>query len=534
MYLVIFDKFIIDNKNKSYYLSVNENYNKLCEIYPNINNVKKEDIDEILIYSKATSDGDKNAKIAQCSNIEFLISGVKIYYDQIESIEYDCEGIRKRLYGYLKSHNLLKPNENTNAIYALDDINDYTYIKGEKKVVKFASEMMRVEQLINENKWNEAVAVFGDLRDIEKSIYWNDEYCLSKLSFILSMLVTTNIKSPNDERFWGKYFLKVNDRVLELSPNKSSELSLRAYYYYSKYLHRQIDTYYDEAVKIYQSIIEQSPESYKEKYRYTKLRQKRFESKEWLGEFGEKWYQSVQEILLDYQKLIENYETLEPEAQIHQKKYYIKSLFSYASFAIDYLFKFWEDYIANRIYGREVKDYKFSEKRQKEMINTKKYLDKICEISDYEHLGVDQIISKPSYFDVEYRIAQIYQNMGLLLILSKAGEEDYNNAFNKSNQIIDELLSVANKYKENRNIHFNYPNYVKLPKAINLYLLKKYDECHICFKNCKDYMKYEEARIYMLTNETDKAKMCLNSISSKDKVFNKAQKLLKKLENENK
>ena len=79
---------------------------------------------------------------------------------------------------------------------------------------------------------------------------------------------------------------------------------------------------------------------------------------------------------------------------------------------------------------------------------------------------------------------------------------------------------------------FLFPDFVKLTEAINLHFLKRYDECHKNFFKAKNYMLYEQGVLYCLQNKKELALEVLKTIPNKDTCYNKAQILIKRINDE--
>jgi hypothetical protein len=370
--------------------------------------------------------------------------------------------------------------------------------------------------------------------EIEKSEYWDDYYCLSQLSYALTMLASASDKKTDRKlkRDYEKFYIKVSDRCLELEPNSIMELSTRAYFYYNQFINYKRDDSYKEASEIYEKLIDISPEWYKELYRYTKLKQLYFEKKHWTGEFGNEWLTKLKDILDGYKKLVDFYSSLDEKRQIKYKKQYLRTLFGCSGFSIDILFQYWDLYFENKFYNKPIKSYKLERKQLSDITTVDEYMQRICEEKDLSQPNLDLLLEKPSYFEIKYRLAQIKQIEGIVYILKGKGCEEYEKYFKESNAHLEDLFNVVKTYKEK--VKFNFPDYARVPQAINDFFLGDAETCHRRFYRAKPYMKYEEARLYILEGDNENAKRILMEIPREDKCYNKAQKLLRDLENENK
>lgn len=530
MYIVLFDKFLINGEERSYYICKNEQYDLICRQYPGINELLKEDIDEMLIFA-GKAEADKKALTVECESIEIIENGIKIGYGKAEDLDCTCDEIRRRLYGYSKRNGLNNDNI-SQYIYVIQNTKDYAYIKGEKVESKYKNMMSVIEEYKRDKNWKGIVDLYPKQSEIEKSEYWNDYYCLSQLSFALTMLASASDKKTerNLKREYEKFYLKVSDRCLELEPESVMELSTRAYFYYNQFINGKRDESYYKAYEIYEKLLGMSSEWYKELYRFTKLRQMNFEKKHWTGEFGEEWFEKTQEILNDYKKLIEAYSTLDDRRKSKYKKEYLKVLFGYSGFSIDILFDYWDIYFDNRFYGRRIKDYKLQTKQFESINLVDEYLSILYEEKDLQNPTAAHLLEKPSYFEIKYRLAQIKQIKGIVYILKGRSIEEYEKYFLESNKQLDELFKTVRDFKEK--VRFNFPDYAKVPQAINDYFLGEFERCHGRFYKAKTYMKYEEARIYILEGKKEEARNILLLIPQDDKCYNKTQRLLGDLNDE--
>ena len=91
MYLVLFDKFLINGEERSYYICKNEQYDLICRQYPGINELLKEDIDEMLIFA-GKAEADKKALTVECESIEIIENSDE--FKEIEKLPEE-EGMKK-------------------------------------------------------------------------------------------------------------------------------------------------------------------------------------------------------------------------------------------------------------------------------------------------------------------------------------------------------------------------------------------------------------------------------------------------------
>lgn len=528
MYIIVSDTHLINGKEKNYFYSSDDYYNPIKTAFESISALNSEDIDEILIFSKLKDDATKNAKIAKCLKIDHEDNAIRVYYSEIKPIDAFCGDIQKRLYGNLIRRGLIEKSGNTFFLNLVDDINDYNYLKGEKKESEFLSIMAEIEVLEKDGKWKEIIDLFPKKNDIDKEACWEDYFCLSKLEFALSMIL--NKKNYIN---YESFFEKVNERCLAISKNSARSLSTKAYYHYNKYTSFKNNESYDIAISIYPSLIELSKEYYKELYRYTKLRQTHFSNPINLNISGIEWFNNSQAILKDYKKLIDDYDSLENEKKKKYKKYYIRSVFGYSVFSINVLLNYWQVYYNNKLFNYEIKDLYTKDLKLDDINYIEGILNKLSDFCELNVVSIDHVNSKPNCFDIWYRIAQIKQIKGIYFIFKEGQNQKSLDLFDESNKILKNAFEVAIKYKNNQYAKFKFPDYIKSTQAINYYFLGEYELCHKCFNNARNYMLYEEAIFYLLQEKKDKAISNLSIIPNNDKCYNKAQKLIERIKDEN-
>ena len=525
MYLVLFDKYLVKGEERSYWICRGEQYDMLCQEYPDIDELNKEDIEEILVFA-GKEDAHRKAKVVQCVSLEKIDQGIKIEYGKVDDIESTCDEVRRRLYGYCKRSNILEGR----FVYTIQSSKDYAYLMGGKTEQKYKSMMSTIDEYKKANQWVKIVAMYPRKSEIEASDFWNDYYCLSQLSYALTMLASASDKKIDRKlkKDYERFYIKVSDRCLELEPNAVMELSTRAYFYYNQFINYKYDDSYTQACEIYERLIGMSQEWYKEVYRYTKLKQLYFEKKQWTGVFGHEWLPKVKEILEGYQATVDAYSELDEKRQAKYKKEYLKALFSYSGFAIDNLLQYWDLYFENRFYNKTIKSYKLEGKQLEIITTTDEYLSRICKEKKFSNLNAEMILDKPNYFEIKYRMAQIKQIEGIVYILRGKQPNEYEEYFSKSNSHLEDIFNAVNDYRDK--VKFNFPDYAKVPQAINDFFLNDSRKSHGRFYRSKPYMKYEESRIYILEGDTENAVKTLKEIPAEDKCFAKAQKLLKDLE----
>ncbi len=532
MYLIIRDDNLIRSTERYYYVTSGKYYKECLKANPKLSSINIDNIEEMLVFSGKKVYNDKLVQYVRCSNIELKEDSIRIEYGERTGSDITCESIRKRVYGYCMKNNIINNSDFPPSILLIDNMSDYTYIKIGKAVSKFRSVMSQCDELKQKNDWLGIVRLFPEKNEIHNSEYWDDVVCLNELSFALSKLDSRYSTKKNDQKTdkYGKYFIKVSDRIIQLEPKNISAMSNRGYYYYNRYQNSKIDAMYTSALPIYGDLIAMSAEAYKEKYRFAQLKKMHFEANAWNGTYtGKDWYDAVKSIRDSFSELITSYSDLDEGRQKRYKTYYLRSLFAYATFCIDNTLQYWDSYANNKIFGAEIKSYMLEKAKFDEILNAEKHLQKICDEKHYDEELIFDLKDHPTYFEVKYRQAQIEQIKGIVYVLKNQSSEKYDSFFRKSNEIIIKLLDYAKLRREDK---FLFPHYAKEPKAINHFFLGEMDQIDGCCYKARTYMKYEQARIYCILGDYEKASNIIEEIPENDTCYNKAQKLLDRIKNE--
>lgn len=532
MYLIVFDSNCI-KQNREYYLCKGDYLQNVLKIFPEIKEIKQEDIEEILICSLKTEDNNLYIKNCQCK--QFLVDDnyIKIDYGNIETLSENCEHIKTRMFSYLYKQNIKKKEQLPPFIVLIKDYQTYMDIKENTNEVKYKAFMDVIVDLKARHKWNKIVDKFPSEHTIEKNEFWDNVYCLNELTYALSKIIEPGYKKLNafEKEKYEHFFFRVIGRCIDLEPNSCVHKSILAYHYYVVFMaeHNNKKGYYEKAESLYAELIVSSNEKFKELYRYTKLRELNFELIKWQG--GDQWVKKVNEIVNDYSQLISDYSLLPEDKQKKYKKEYIGALFGYSKFNLENLLKYYDAYVNNNIFGKPIKDFLFKKERLESIPKIESYLNKIIELRGYnqDNKNIDLRV-KPSYFDIYYRLSQVEQIKGLVYVLKGEKEEKFINFFQASNEYVNKVLDLAKERSGQEK--FLFPDFVKLIKAINLHFLKQYDECHKNFFKAKNYMIYEQGVLYCLQEEKELALQVLKTIPNKDTCYNKTQTLIKRIKNE--
>lgn len=532
MYLIIFDRNCLE-EDREYYLCKGEYLDRILTIFPKLRDLQCDDIEEILICSMARKDFQISAKVCKCSGLRIKDKILKIDYTQIQQITEKCEQIRKRVYATLIHRGEIKSKDGLPFVVVIDNYQSYLNIKENTNAVKFKSFMEIISDLKLKRQWKEIVDKFPLSDQIEVSELWHNVYCLKELAYALAKITEPGNKKMNhqEKSIYEKYFFKVIERCIELAPNKSTHKSMLAYHYYLVFMNSKNnrDGCYDKAIGLYQEILKNSPENYKELYRYTKLRQINFKNTKWQS--TELWIQHINEIVRDFEKLIKDFETFSEDKQKKCKKEYVGALFGFASFNIDNLLKYYETYTNNKIFGKPIKEALFKKERLETIPQIEGFLNKIIQMRGYnkENANID-LGTKPSYLDIYYRLAELEQIKGLVYVLKGEKKEKYLTYFKQSNVYVKKVLDIALE-KRRLNFKFLFPYFIKVTQAINYHFLNEIEECHKCFYKAKPYMIYEQGILYCLQGNMKLVTEVLKSIPANDNCHNKAQILIERIQN---
>lgn len=532
MYLIAFDSFCI-KQDREYYLCKGDYLQNVFKFFPEIKDINKNEIEEILICSLKNEDINASVKICQCKQFYTDNKQMKIIYEDLENLSENCEHIRMRIFAYLYKQGIKKKNELPPVIVLIKDHQSYIDIKENANEVKYKAFMNVIVDLKAKRKWKEIVDKFPNKQIIEKHEFWNNVYCLNELTYALSKIIEPGYKKLDicEKERYEQYFLKTVNRCIDLEPQNCVHKSILAYHYYVVFMaeHNNKKGYYEKAESLYSELIATSNEKFKELYRYTKLRELNFELIKWQG--GEQWVKNVNEIIDDYSQLISDYDLLSEDKQKKYKKEYIGALFGYSKFNLENLLKYYDAYVDNNIFGKPIKDFLFKRERLKSIPKIESYLNKIIELRGYnqDNKNIDLRV-KPNYFDIYYRLSQVEQIKGLVYILKGEKEEKYIVFFKTSNEYVNKVLNLAKERAGHEK--FLFPDFIKLIKAINLHFLKQYNDCNKNFFRAKKYMIYEQGVLYCLQKEKEQALEVLNTIPNNDTCYNKAQILIKRIKDE--
>lgn len=531
MYLVIADGFKIEDKSRNYFLCTQKYYTNIITIFPEIKELKIDDIEGLLIYSIKQAHEEQKVLEIECKDFFIDETSIKIEYGKTVETEVVCKNIKSNLYGLLKRKGKLQ-KDNLRPFVAVVDINELYKLQGVENP-KIKSKMDEIDELKKKSKWIEVINYFGDINKIEMLECWSNIQYLNEIIFALSKVTEPGYKMSYAEKLkLEDIFFKAVEKSLNEEPNNQVIKSILAYYYYLVFSKEKKNDkgYYDKANELYLWLIEYSSDNFKEKYRYWKLQQANFDIIKWT--LGDKWIRKVNEILNGFQEVIFDYQNLQEEKQKRRKKEYIGALYGFSVFAIENLLNVWDTYVDNLIFDKPISKYLFSEDKLKMIVDVDNYLKEIVKIQEFENKETYiDLKTKPSYLDVLYRKAQVEQIKGIMHKIRQSPKEDCDQYFTESNKHISKLFKIAYEYRNKTN--FLFPHFAKEPKAINDYFLDSPD-LHKNFHNARPYLLYQQAVMCFLQKDNAKALQVLNQIPKNDMCYNKSETLRKRILNENK
>lgn len=535
MYLFFSNKFVFEGSETKYYYLGGENFKYACEKFESLKNLKIEDVEGLVAFSYSAEHNEQKIKLIKCEKIEIDKSYIKLYFGDIELGQSTCKETFSKLYGLLCRKGIIKSKENSPYI-SLVDINDYLYLIGVEDVV-VTGFIKKIEELKKLRRWldicNEFSNVFGNIEQVEKSKVWNDAYLLNELTFALSKVTESGYKYIREEQkdYYEIIFFKCCNRCISLEPAIYKHKSILAYHYYNIFMNDKNDKkgYYNKAYELYVKLSQESPQRMKETYRFAKLKEINLERVKRLlqGDFKNK----VNEVLDTYRDAILKYKALDENSQKEFRKEYVGSLFGFSIVCIDNYLDYWESFTKKNVLGWDYPKYILTDERENLIDETLRYLKEIIEIFNYDNEDVKfNFRETPNYFHFQYRLAQMEMLKGVFLKIKGSVGQEVKELFLSSKTRINRLFKEADRLRDVRG--FKYPNYAKEIKGINCFFLDESDKSHKCFRNAVPYMLYEEANIYYLESNKEKAIECLSKIPSNDKCFNKAQLLKEKIINE--
>lgn len=533
MYLLVSDGYAIQ-QDREYFICSRDWLDRVKTCFPDYAKIETDAIEEILIYSARKSDDTMHVKRASCKGYYADEDSIKVEYVDMGELDICSGDIRKRRYGYCRNKGLIhNENEFPPSILFIDDVREYSWIKnGKTQFVINENLLSKLEGMVSSNDW------FGILKScpradrIESDELWNDPECLGKLTLALSKLASRTYRNPSQEDMKRQkeneaYFFKVVERCIELEPYRSMHKSTLAYYLYDRYKkeHRQED--FVRAKGLYEDLVENSNNKFKEQYRYANLLRTHFMLPD--NYYNSEAYKEFNKIINEYQILIDSYGNLNDQEQKAQRNNYIKGLYQFVVLHADRTFtRYWDVYFDKVFDGAEVPEYLLDIRGKNLISDCERKIDAAIELVPDE-VTASNVNDKPGYFDVYYRKAQIVQSKGLVCILLGYAEDKCLKFFEESEEIVEKLLGTASALK-GQGCRFTYPEYLKFTQAINLLFIHDERKLSRCFDREKPWMQFEHARICLVLGETENARVLLNGIPQKDLCRNKADKLLERLD----
>ena len=529
MYLLISDKNALSNE-RTYYSVSGDWFAEVAKCFPDFGAVTSDDIEEILIYSSQAADDEKHVKTAGCAAFASGESFLRVDYDNPQEIELTSGEVRKRRYGFCKRNNLLSENGFPPSVIFINDIREYKRIKsGKTQFVINENLLSQLTEMVANNDWVGILRCLPKMDQIENDALWNDPECLGKLTFALSKLAARTYKNPRPEDIQRKkeneaYFLKVSERCIELEPYRSMHKSTLAYFLYDRYKKDSRQEDFERAKELFEDLMESSQTKFKEQYRYANLLRTHYDNR-----FDSEAYKEFGIIIAEYESLLASYQDLSDEEKANQKKNYIKAMYQYVGLHADRTFKrYWDVYFNREFAGIPVKEYLINAAAVRLLDDCEDKINTVLSMIPSE-VTASNINDKPSFFDAQYRKAQILQSRGFVALLTGKEQDEYLPLFCDSAGIIDNLLKTA-KQLRSQGIRFMFPDYLKVPQAVNYCILHKDNQIDNLFFKAKPWMMYDFARICVLNENLGKALQLLKEIPKEDKCYNKAEKLIERLE----
>lgn len=533
MYLLISDKYALIN-NRSFYSISGDWLAEVAKCFPDYSAVTADNIEEILIYSNQSGDDDKRVKLSGCAAFASGESFLRVDYDNPQEIELTSGEVRKRRYGFCKRNNLLSENGFPPSVIFINDIREYKRIKsGKTQFVINENLLSQLTDMVANNDWVGILRCFPKMDQIENDALWNDPECLGKLTFALSKLAARTYKNPRPEDIQRKkdneaYFLKVSERCIELEPYRSMHKSTLAYFLYDRYKKDSRQEDFERAKELFEDLMESSQTKFKEQYRYANLLRTHYGLPD--TRYDAESYKEFGKIIAEYESLLASYQNLSEEEKAAQRKNYIKAMYQYVWLHAERTFKkrYWDAYFNREFTGIPVKEYLINDAAIRLLDDCEDKIDTVLSMIP-SVVNANNINDKPSFFDAQYRKAQILQSRGFVALLTGKEPDEYLPLFCDSAGIIDNLLKTA-KQLRSQGIRFMFPDYLKVPQAVNYCILHKEDQIENLFFKAKPWMMYEYGKICVLLGNHGQALDILNGIPERDLCRTKAEKLIEALE----
>ena len=501
--------------------------------YPDYAELKKEDIDEILVYSSRKDNSALFARTVHCAGYIADEEYLRINYGEvIEDSEINCGEVRGRVYYLLKRKKALPDDGFVPSVVFLSDIRDYKYILlGKNRNLVNQNLLDQMTGMVQNNDWIGIVRSCPPISRIEQDPIWNDPECLAKLSFALSKLATRNGRNVDPKRKAEntEYFFKTVERCIEIDPYSSMHKSTLAYFLYDRYKQSFDQSDYERAKALYEDLIDTSPSSFKEQYRYANLMREHYYVPANL--YSPESYKEFSRVINQYDIVIEAYDKLSEAEKKNQRNNYRKALYQYVGLQYDKSYsRYWDVFFEKVIFGNSVPEYLINSAAAEILKKCDLYIETVAGMSPDE-ITADNVNDKPSLFDIRYRQAQLSMSKGFWCLLRNYPSEKYISYFQAAKEILEAALNSA-KQLSREGVRFNFPRYLKAPLAICAYIQNNDADCSWYYERADHWMRFEYAQILILQGQVDKAKEILSAIPEKDRCRNKANSLLEKIEDQ--
>lgn len=338
--------------------------------------------------------------------------------------------------------------------------------------------------LFEKGDWKSIYQNLLRLGQLEQSVIWNDVKCLSLAQFAVSQLAfkllsirkwsSANRAMSNEYRVC---FLKLVNQSISLKPNEDKFHSSKAYFFYFHYMsnhHEEND--FQEACVLLKDLSQSPFIRFKDAQRYIRIRQKKWEG------YNHTDDSKLYELSLEYETLIEIYETLSQREKIRFQKNYISCEYNYSKINIKLLWEetvkayFW--FLSSWMTEDKLQEWKNPESdsslQRKSVINKCfNFLNDIAErIPESDTIESVQNKNKVRFIEIDYRKAQLLDIKGMLCLIAGVSIERisyFTTASNLLKQSFDKVDSLQRQIAR-----FNYPWYSKCPYALAEFANKHY------------------------------------------------------------
>ena len=160
MYLVVFDGRAL-KEDRKYLFNTGEYCKKIYSKFPQIKEIRKEDIEEILILSLMKIDDELNVRLAKCKDFVAEENRIRIDYDDIVVHNEISIDVKKRVVRYLYNTGLQTQGvkEFPPTICLVENIGSYNAIKN-KSLVDDPTFAGKIDKYKKMREWDKIVEMF--------------------------------------------------------------------------------------------------------------------------------------------------------------------------------------------------------------------------------------------------------------------------------------------------------------------------------------------------------------------------------------